>query len=194
MKNLFLVLSAIILMATVVTAQTTWQLDKAHTNIGFSVTHMVIADVVGDFKEFEGTVTSSGEGFENTKVEFVLKTASVSTDHEKRDKHLRSSDFFNAEINPEIKFASKSFSKVEANRYKILGDLTLHGITKEVTFDAVLKGQIVDGRGNTRAGFKAVASIDRYEFDMKYNSVMEAGGMLIGQTVDILVDIELIKK
>ena len=194
MKNLFLLFSVIVLIANTVTAQTTWQIDKAHTNIGFSVTHMVIADVVGDFKEFEGTVTSPGEGFENTKVEFVLKTASVSTDHEKRDKHLRSSDFFNAEINPEIKFASKSFSKVEANRYKILGDLTLHGITKEVTFDTVLKGQIVDGRGKTRAGFKAVASIDRYEFDMKYNSVMEAGGLLIGQTVDILVDIELIKK
>lgn len=171
-----------------------WKFDQAHTNIGFSVTHLVISDVTGRFNEFDGTFTAPGDDFNGSQVTITIKTASIFTDNEKRDNHLRSADFFDAEKNPEITFKSTSFMKVTDKKYKISGKLTMNGISKDIDMDATLTGVISDPWGGTRAGFKAMMTLDRYDYNLKYNKALEAGGFLIGQTVDIMINVELVKK
>jgi polyisoprenoid-binding protein YceI len=195
MKSLILSFIFVFTFAYSVFAQSTeWEIDKPHTNVGFTVTHLVISDVTGRFNEFEGSIKSSGEEFEGAEINIVIQTASIYTDHEKRDNHLRSADFFNAEKNPQITFESSSFKKVSDNKYEITGDLNMNGVTREVVLDGTLKGVIKDPWGGTRAGFKAKTTIDRYDYDLKYNKALEAGGFLIGQEVDIEINIELKKK
>jgi polyisoprenoid-binding protein YceI len=154
----------------------------------------VISDVTGRFNEFDGSIKTSGENFEGAEVSIVINTASVYTNHEKRDNHLRSKDFFNAEKNPEITFKSNSFKKLGDNKYEITGDLNMNGVTREVVMDGILKGIIKDPWGGTRAGFKAKTSVDRYDYNLKYNQALETGGFLIGQEVEIEINIELKKK
>jgi polyisoprenoid-binding protein YceI len=154
----------------------------------------VISDVTGRFQEYSGSIKTAGEDFEGAQVEISIKTASIFTDNEKRDEHLRSDDFFNAEKNPNITFKSKSFKKVADNTYKITGDFTMNGVTREVVLDADLKGIVKDPWGGTRAGFKATTTLDRYDYDLTYNTALETGGFLIGKEVDIEINIQLKKK
>ncbi len=195
MKRIFLSLvlvSVFIFNPSVQAAE--WSFDKAHTNIGFSITHLVISDVTGRFSEFDGSVTSSNDDFSGAQIDIVIKTASVFTNNEKRDNHLRSADFFDVEKNPEMTFKSSAFEKVGDNKYKISGKLTLNGVTKDVELDATFKGIIKDPWGGTRAGFKATTTLKRYDYNLTYNSALETGGFLIGKTVDIEINIELVKK
>jgi polyisoprenoid-binding protein YceI len=171
-----------------------WKFDKAHTNVGFSITHLVISDVTGRFKEFDGTFSSSAGDFSDSQVSITIKTASIDTDNEKRDNHLRSADFFDAEKNPEITFKSSLFEKTADNKFKVSGKLTMNGVTKDVELDATLTGVITDPWGGSRAGFKAKTTLDRYDYNLTYNKALETGGFLIGQTVDIIINVELIKK
>lgn len=195
MKNLVFSFLIVFTFAFSVFAQPTeWQIDKAHTNVGFTVTHLVISDVTGRFNEVSGSIKSSGEDFDGAQVSIVIQTASIYTDNEKRDNHLLSGDFFNAEKNPEITFKSTSFKKVGDEKYEITGNLSMNGVTHKVVLDATLKGIIKDPWGGTRAGFKAKTSVDRYDYNLKYNKALETGGFLIGQNVDIEINIELIKK
>jgi polyisoprenoid-binding protein YceI len=195
MKKLILSLTFVLVFAFSAFAQSTeWEIDFSHTNIGFTISHLVISDVTGRFQEYSGSVKSSGEEFEGAQVDITIKTASIFTDNEKRDDHLRSDDFFNAEQNPTITFKSKSFKKVADKKYKITGDFTMNGITREVVLDADLKGIVKDPWGGTRAGFKAMTTIDRYDYDLKYNQALETGGFLIGKEVDIEINIQLKKK
>jgi len=195
MKNLVFSFLIVFVIVFSVSAQSTeWEIDKSHTNVGFTVTHLVISDVTGRFKEFEGSVKSSGEDFNGAQINIVINTASVSTDNEKRDNHLRSEDFFNAEKNPKITFKSSSFKKINDEKYEITGDLTMNGMTHEVVLDGMLKGIIKDPWGGTRAGFKAKTTVDRYDYNLTYNKALEAGGFLIGKNVDIEINIELKKK
>lgn len=192
-----LVFSSLLVLAYVFSAfaqSTEWKIDKAHTNVGFTVTHLVISDVTGRFKEVDGSIKSSDEDFDGAQVSIVIQTASIYTDNEKRDNHLRSGDFFNAEQNPEITFKSTSFKKVGNEKYEITGNLSMNGVTREVVLDATLKGIIKDPWGGTRAGFKATTSVDRYDYNLTYNKALEAGGFLIGKTVDIEINLELVKK
>jgi len=194
MKNLIFLLFIVYSFTFSLSAQSTeWEIDKPHTNIGFTVTHLVISDVTGRFNDFNGTIRSAGEDFDGAQVNIVINTASVYTDHEKRDNHLRSEDFFNAETNPEITFTSSSFKKVGDKKYKITGDLTMNGIQREVIMDGTLKGIIKDPWGGTRAGFKATTTIDRYDFNLTYNRALESGGFLISKEVEIEINIELKK-
>ena len=189
--SLFLVL---ILSLPVFVNATEWTFDMAHTNIGFSITHLVVSDVTGRFKEFDGSFTSESDDFSGSEVNIVIKTASVFTDHEKRDGHLRSSDFFDAEKNPEITFKSTDFKKVADKKYKISGKLLMNGVTQDVIFDATLTGIIKDFRDATRAGFKAWTTIDRYDYNLTYNKALETGGFLISREVEININVELIQK
>ena len=155
MKNLFFSFIIVFTFIFSLSAQSTeWEIDKSHTNVGFTITHLVISDVTGRFNEFSGSIKSSGEDFEGAQVSIVIKTASIYTDNEKRDSHLRSADFFNAEKNPEITFTSRSFKKIADNNYEIKGDLSMNGVNREVVLDGTLKGIIKDPWGGTRAGFK----------------------------------------
>jgi len=170
-----------------------WKIDKPHTNVGFTVTHLVISDVTGRFNQFDGSVKSSGEDFNGAEVNIVIETSSIDTDNEKRDDHLRSGDFFDAEKNPQITFKSTSFKKISGDKYEIKGELTMNGVTHEVVLDAILKGVIKDPWGGTRAGFKAGTTIDRYDYNLNWNKALETGGFLVDQEVDIEINIELIK-
>ena len=188
---LFLVL---ILSLPVFAQATEWKIDNSHTNIGFSITHLVISDVTGRFKEFDGTFKSESDDFNGSEVNIVIQTASIFTDNEKRDGHLRSPDFFDAEKNPEITFNSTAFEKVADKKYKVSGKFTMNGVTKDIVLDATLTGVIKDPWGGTRAGFKASTTLDRYDYNLTYNKALETGGFLIGKEVEININIELIKK
>jgi len=196
MMKLFLNLFLVFVLGLAARVQADeWRFDQAHTNVGFSITHLVISDVTGRFKDFDGTFTSpGGDDFNGSQVSITIKTTSIDTDNEKRDNHLRSADFFNVEKNPEITFKSTSFKKVDDTKYQVSGKLTMNGVTRDITLDAILTGVINDPWGGTRAGFKATAALDRYDYNLKYNTALETGGFLIGKNVDLIINVELIKK
>jgi polyisoprenoid-binding protein YceI len=185
---------ATLILSSFVIAQTNWNFDKSHSKLGFSVSHMVITDVDGNFKEFDGTIITEGDNFENTKIELSANVASIDTDNEKRDNHLKSDDFFNAEKFPKLTFVGKSFTKVDDKNYKLLGDLTIRDKTKEVELDVEFNGMVNDSWGNTRAGFHLEGVINRFEFDLKWNNALETGGLIVGEEVTIIGKIELIKQ
>ena len=193
--NKYILMSVMVLLiAFSSTAQTSWEADPAHSNINFTITHLVIAEVTGKFNDFSCTVQTKGDDFNGAQIEVGIKTASIFTNNEKRDNHLRSADFFDAEKYPQISFKSTAFEKTAENTYKINGVLTMHGISKPVVLEAKLKGLVKDPWGNSRAGFKATTALDRYEYDLKWNTALEGGGLLVGKEVSIEINLELVKK
>jgi len=193
MKKINLI-AVLFLTAGLTFAQTKWSFDKAHSEIGFSVTHLIISEVDGHFDNFEGNVTTNGKNFEDAKIEFTAETNSINTNNEQRDNHLKNDDFFNASKYPEMIFVSKSFKKVDGNKYKLVGNLTIRNTTKEVVLNVKHNGTIVDPWGNTKAGFKVTGEINRFDFGLKWNALMEAGGAVVGETVDLEINIELTKE
>ena len=183
MKPMFSIALAFALLGSIGSAQATvWKQDNAHSQVKFSVTHMVISEVTGGFKEFDVTL------------EATLKTASINTENEMRDKHLRSDDFLNAEKYPTISFKSTSFEKTGENTYKITGTLTIRDVTKPVVLDAKYLGQANDGNGNQKAGFKATGSISRFDYGVKWNKAIEAGGLIVSDKVELTFLMELQKQ
>jgi polyisoprenoid-binding protein YceI len=169
-----------------------WTLDKAHTNVKFSVTHLVISDVEGSFKTFDATMESSKPDFSDAKINFTVQVASINTDNEKRDGHLKSPDFFDATKYPEIKFVSTSFVSLGDNKYTLVGNLTIRDVTKPVTFE-VKYGGTVKSYDGIHAGFKATSKIDRFDFNLKWNAATEAGGAVVGKDVDITLNVDFKK-
>jgi polyisoprenoid-binding protein YceI len=191
MKRLFLA-AALLVAASASFAEITWKQDQSHSQVRFSVTHMVIAEVTGNFREFEVSLIQKGtEDFAGSTLTATIKTASINTENEGRDKHLRSDDFFNADTYPTITFKSTSFEKTGADSYVIKGDLTMRDVTKPVTLSARYNGQAKDSRGNIKIGFKATTSINRFDYGLKWNKAIEAGGLIVGETVDITLLMEL---
>jgi polyisoprenoid-binding protein YceI len=191
MKRLILATLALALTITGASAQTIWKLDNAHSAVRFSVSHMVIAEVPGNFREFDVTFTQKGTAdFAGSSLSATIKTASINTDNEGRDKHLRGDDFFNAEKYPAITFTSSPFEKTGTDTYVIKGDLTIRDVTKPVVLKGLYTGTVKDPWGNTRIGFKATASINRFDFGVKWSKAIEAGGLVAGETVDITLLME----
>lgn len=194
MKKLNILFTLLVVFASSAFAQDTWKFDASHTKIQFTVSHMTISEVSGDFKKFDGSVTTKSDGFKNADVDFTIQVKSIDTDNEKRDGHLVSPDFFNAKKYPEIKFESKSFKKVSGNKYKLTGDLTMKGTTREVGLSAKHNGTVKDPMsGKTKAGFKVTGEIDRTEWGIDWNKNMD-NGMLVGEKVAIRCDVELVKQ
>lgn len=191
LKTLFAIL---FFSVTSLAQQAVWKFDKNHTQIKFNVTHLVISEVTGYFKDFDGTVKTNGEDFSTADIEFTIQTKSIETGVEKRDNHLRSDDFLNAEMFPQIKFNSKSIRKYGDNKYKLIGDLTIRNVTKEVELDMVSGGMISDGSGNRRAGFKVIGTVNRFDYNLKWNALLEAGGAVVGPDVEIICTVELVKE
>jgi polyisoprenoid-binding protein YceI len=160
----------------------------------FIVRHMLISEVPGYFRDWDMKISATKEDWTDATVETVVQTASVNTDNERRDADLRSDNFFNSEKFPEMKFVSTAFEKVGEKKYKIKGNLTIRDITKEVTFDAELLGILNDPRAGTRVGWKATAQINRFDFGLKWNRMIETGGLVVGEMVSIVVNLELIKQ
>lgn len=169
-----------------------WSIDPAHSSVMFSVKHLVISDVTGKFKDFAIDFSATKDDFSDAMVSAKIMVPSISTDNEKRDTHLKSDDFFNAEKYPEITFKSTKFERVGSNQYKITGDLTIRGITKKVTFDATLNGSMKTPMGTLYA-WKATTAINRFDYGLKWNMAVESGGLVAGETVNIVLNLELNK-
>ncbi|MGB3949198.1 MAG: YceI family protein [Bacteroidia bacterium] len=170
-----------------------WALDPTHSSVHFAVKHMVIAQTKGHFGDYTLKVESTGNDFENAKVELEIAVASINTAMPDRDNHLRSADFFDAEKYPTIKFVSKSFTKVNDEDYKLVGDITIKGITRPIEFKVNYGGQLVDPWGNTRAGFTVEGSIERFDFGLNWNTVLETGGAVVGKAVKLQAEIETVE-
>ncbi len=162
MKKIILSL-AVALVSTVTFAQD-WVLDKSHANVGFSIVHLKISEVDGSFGKFDAKITSSKDDFSDAVIDFTADVASVNTGNERRDNHLRSDDFFAAGANPTITFKSTSVTKVSGNNYKIAGNLTMRGVTKPITLDAVMRGPIEGRNGKKIVGIKATGTLNRIDF------------------------------
>ena len=174
-------------------AQTKWTVDNAHSGVKFTVSHLVISEVEGSFKTFTGSMTAAKPDFTDAQVEFSVDVNSISTDNEMRDKHLKSDDFFNAEKFPNMTFKSISFKKLTPKSYELTGNLTIREVTKKVKFAVTYGGTVKDPYGNTKAGFKATAVINRLEYGLKWNTLTEAGGAVVGKDVTIVLNAEFAK-
>jgi len=190
-------LAILLFCSTVIaTAQTTnWKIDHAHSKIQFSVEHMVISHITGDFKSFKGTLKSDKKDFSDLKVmNFTIDVNSIDTDNSTRDKNLRSNEFFEVTKYPNITFNSTTIVRKEGNNYLLKGNLTMHGVTKEITFNLKYNGTVKDPWGNTRTGFTAKTSLNRKDFNLNYNAALGAGEAMVGNTVTISCSFEVIKK
>jgi polyisoprenoid-binding protein YceI len=192
MKKIFLSL-AITAIGFAASAQSNWNVDPTHSNVKFSVSHMVISEVEGSFSDFDGTLEAPGADFNNATIEFSVNIGSINTNSEQRDGHLKSADFFDAAKYPAMTFKSASFRKTTGNNYVLDGSLTIKGVTKKVTFDVTYGGTVKDPYGNTKAGFKAKGSIKRMDYGLTWSAVTEAGGLVVGDDVAIMFNIELAK-
>ena len=155
---------------------------------------MIVSETSGSFKKFTTKVETSKEDFTDAKIDFTIDVNSVSTDNEDRDKHLRGSDFFETDKFPEIKFQSSSLKKIKDKSYELKGNLSMHGVTKAVTFQLTFNGVVKDPYGLQRAGFKAKTTIKRTDFGLSWNKTLDAGGLVLSDAVEIVVNIELTKK
>jgi len=164
-----------------------WALDKGHSNVKFTVTHMVVSEVDGSFKTFDGTIEGTKPDFSDAVVTFTVDVASVNTDNENRDKHLKSDDFFNAEQFPQMKFQSTSFKPLGGDKYKLDGNLTIRDITKPVSFDVAYGGSINTQRG-AKIGFKATTTVNRFDYNLKWDKATEAGGLVVAKEVTIKIN------
>jgi len=169
-----------------------WEIDVPHSSIGFKVSHLVISSTTGKFEKFTGSVEFDGQDVETGSVEVQINVASVNTANEDRDKHLKSPDFFDAEGYPSITFVSKKIIKGEGNKFQIVGDMTMRGKTKEVTFDCEFRGS-AEFMGTTKAGFSAQAVIDRQDFGVSFSKVLETGGLVVGNEVELILEFEINK-
>jgi polyisoprenoid-binding protein YceI len=180
------------LLAMGVFAADTYKLDLSHSSVAFTVRHMVIANVRGNFKEFEGTVLYDPADVTKSSVEVTIKTASIDTDNTQRDTHLRSADFFDAEKFPTITFKSKSVEK-KGDGYVLNGSLTLRGVTKDVAIPFEVLGVVKDPYGNTRLGAHGELTINRMDYGVSWSKSLDAGGLVVSEEVKILLDIEAVK-
>lgn len=198
MKKLITTVAASFVMLSAMNAQTNWKLDNSHSKLGFSVTHMMVAETEGKFKIFDGSVSSKSEmDFTDAQINFTADAASINTEDEKRDGHLKSPDFFDVAKYPNITFKSTSMkpdAKKGKTAYIVEGDLTMHGVTKRVKFTAIGASKTVkDPYGNIKNGFKVTGTINRKDFGLTWNAALEAGGVAVSEEVLIALNIELNK-
>lgn len=170
----------------------TWNIDVAHSEVGFKVKHLVISTVSGKFSSFEGKIESDKQDFSDAKIEFSAAIDSIHTGNEQRDGHLKSADFFDAVNHPNLTFASTAV-EVKGEEFKVTGDLTLRGVTKPVTLVAEFGGVQNDMYGRTVAGFEITGKINRQDFGLKWSAVTEAGGVVVSDEVKLVINVELVK-
>ena len=167
-------------------------IDTEHTKIQFKVKHLMISNVMGSFKEFEGKASMIENDFTTTKVDVTIKTASIDTEAPDRDAHLKSPDFFDAEKYPEIIFKGSGMTLKDEDNYELKGNLTIKDVTKPITLSVEYGGLMNDPWGNKKAGFSVTGEINRKDWGMEWNAALEAGGVLVGDKVKILCDVEFL--
>jgi len=171
----------------------TWNVDPAHSTVAFAVKHMGIATVRGEFKEFEGTL-EVGADLASAKAHGSVKVASLDTNEAQRDDHLRSADFFDVEQHETLAFESTRIEPVDEETFRITGSLTLHGVSKEITLEAVVQGTDTDPWGNERVGLEVVGQLSRGDYDMTFNQALGSGNMLVADKVKLSLDISAVKQ
>jgi polyisoprenoid-binding protein YceI len=176
------------------TGHTTWSIDPAHSHVGFGIRHLMIATVRGQFTDVNGTVVVDERDPTSATIDVTVATKSVTTGDEKRDGHLRSPDFFDVERFPTMTFRSKRVEGRSGNSLRVVGDLTIRDVTREVALDAELLGRAKDPWGNERAAFEASTKINRGDYGLTWNAALEAGGVLVGDEVKISIEAELVRK
>ncbi len=197
MKNRHAVLSTLLLLFTLAVAgpaaAAEYQIDVSHSTVGFQVRHMAISKTKGFFDDYTGSFSFEPGKTESWSCEAVIQAASINTNNQKRDDHLRSEDFFNVADFPTLTFKSTGVEMEDASEGVLKGELTIHGVTKSVEMEFEVLGTVTDPWGNDRAGFSAELKINRKDFGLSYNSVLEAGGLVVGDEVKITLEVEGIK-
>jgi polyisoprenoid-binding protein YceI len=173
---------------------TKWVLDPMHSEVQFKVKHLVISTVSGFFKSFEGELDTENDDFTDAKISFSLDINSIDTNQSQRDEHLKSAEFFDAEKYPKISFQSTSFTKSGDDEYKLEGNLTVKDVTKPVTLDVEFGGAADDFYGNTKAGFEISGKINRKEFGLTWTGVTEAGAVVVGEDIKLLINVQFAKQ
>lgn len=196
-RSIVSALAGIALLIPSLTQAATWKSDSDHASIQFAVSHYMVSTVRGNFDKFDVTVIIDDTDMSKSSVEVTIDVASVNTRNEKRDGHLKSPDFFNVaeEANKTMTFKSKKVEKVSDTEYNVTGDFTLMGVTKEVVLN--VKGSpkaMKDPHGNNRMGGIATTMINRTDYGLKYNSVLDTGGVMIGEEIEITIDLELVQE
>lgn len=183
---------ALFVLAAGVAAEN-WHVDKAHSSVNFSVTHMVISTVNGKFDQFDGTLDWDGKDLATGKVDFTIQSASIDTDNEKRDGHLSSPDFFDVAQFPTLTFKSTKVVPGEGKAFQIVGDLTMHGVTKTVTFDCTYNGSIPFMK-SVKAGFTAKTTLNRKDFGVSWSRALDGGGLVVSDEVEVSLNLEFNKE
>ena len=173
---------------------TKWVLDPMHSEVQFKVKHLVISTVSGFFKSFEGELDTENDDFSDASISFSLDIDSIDTNQTQRDEHLKSAEFFDAATYPKITFKSTSFTKSGDDEYKLAGDLTIKGITNPVTLDVEFGGAAADFYGNTKAGFEISGKINRKDFGLTWSGVTEAGSVVVGEDIKLLINVQFAKQ
>ena len=171
----------------------TWQIDPVHSHIHFSIRHFVISRIHGRFTKWGGTLQLDEQSPSASKAEIHIDVNSIDTNDANRDGHLKTPDFFDTARYPEITFKSTSIDSAGPNRYRVHGDMTMRGVTSPATLEVETGGQVKDPWGHTRSGFSVRASVDRKAYGLSFNQVLEAGGLALGETVDVAIDLEAVK-
>lgn len=174
--------------------KTKWTLDPTHSELVFKVRHMMITNVKGEFRKFDASIVSDGADFTKSSIDVTIDAASIFTNEDKRDGHLKSADFFDVENFPTLTFKGISFKKVGEDEYKLTGELTIKGVSKEVELDAEFGGINKDPWGNEKAGFSLEGKINRRDFGLNWNAALETGGVLVSEEVKISAEVQFVKQ
>ena len=191
-KTAILTALVLVLGFGTVAAQGTYGIDSAHSSVGFKVRHLV-SRVSGGFNEFDGTIVADFENLDASSVEFTIQASSIDTKNEKRDGHLRSPDFFDVEKYPEITFKSSKITKIDGDSFAVAGTLTMRGVSKEVVLTVDFLGEMT-AMGGTRAGYELTTTLNRKDYGVSWNRALDAGGFVLGDDVEVNINLEVIKQ
>ena len=194
MKRIMIVV-AMILAIPFAAVASTWNIDPDHSNLGFKIKHLMVPNVKGNFEKYSGVVEIDDKDITKSKIEITIDTSSINTNVKKRDDHLRSADFFDVTKYPTITFVSKKVTRLDENRLKVVGDLTIRGVTREITVDVDGPSpEVKDPGGNIRRGATGTLKINRKDFGMMWHKTLDNGGLVVGDDVKISVEVELVRK
>lgn len=171
-----------------------WQIDPMHSRVGFSVRHMMISSVKGHFERFTGTLTLDTTDLTRSQIDGEVEVTSISTNDSQRDDHLRSADFFDVAKFPTMRFRSQRIEKLGQETYRVHGHLTIRDVTRDFAFEVEASGPAKDPWGNVRMGFSASGSLDRKDYGLTWNSLLETGGVMVGEKIKIEIDLEVIQQ
>lgn len=174
--------------------RTTWVIDPAHSEITFKVKHLMIASVKGEFRTFDGSIEAVGDDFSKARITATIDAASIFTNNDDRDAHLRSADFFDADQHRELRFEGTSLTKLDEENFRLNGLLTMRGVTKELTLEGEFGGFMKDPYGNDKAGFSLSGKLNRKDWGLNWNAALETGGVLVSEDVRISADMQFVKK